>query len=118
MKRILLILFMLILPLQASWAAVVSYSQHEAFGNHTERCAHAASVASDLSESGSERDAGPSIPHGDCTLCHLGHCGIANGEVEPLGLADKSLSAPVSASPKISAFSIPPDRPKWLLLHA
>jgi hypothetical protein len=117
MKRFFLILFVLMLPLQASWAAVVPYSQHESFGYHAERCSHAASVASDPSESRSDGGSDPSTPHGDCTLCHLGHCGVANGDVRPLALTAASLRAPSSADPNLSAFSIPPDRPKWPL-HA
>ena len=119
MKRFFLILFMLVLPFQSSWAAVVSYSQHEALANHThtEGCAHRVGVVSNLSESRSDGDSGPSTLHGDCTLCHLGHCGVANGEVRPLALPTASLRTPASADPTLSAFSIPPDRPKWLL-HA
>jgi len=117
MKRILLILFMLMLPLQGSWAAALSYSQHEALGTHSERCSQASSVASDPSESRSDDGVDSSTPHGDCTLCHLGHCSIANGEVGQLALAAASLRTPASADPTLSAFSIPPDRPKWLL-HA
>ena len=117
MKRFLLILFMLMLPLQSSWAAVFSYSQHEAFGNHSERCTHATSVVPDSGESRSDEGSAPSTPHGDCTLCHLGHCGVANGEVRPLALPATSLRTAESAAPNLSAFSIPPDRPKWLL-HA
>lgn len=117
MKRILLILFMLMLPLQGSWAAALSYSQHEAFGTHSERCAHTASVAADPSESRSDDGGGSSTPHGDCTLCHLGHCSIANGEVRPLPLAAASVRTAAIVAPTLSAFSTPPDRPKWLL-HA
>jgi hypothetical protein len=117
MKRFLLILFVLMLPLQASWAVVVPYSQHESFGYHSERCSHAVSDVTDPSESRSDDGSAPSSPHGDCTLCHLGHCGVANGEIRPLVLTASSLRTPASADPNLSAFSIPPDRPKWLL-HA
>lgn len=115
MKRFLLILFVLMLPLQASWAAVVSYSQHESFGHYSERCSHAASGVSDSSEPRSDEGSAPSTSHGDCSLCHLGHCGVANGEVRPLALSAASLRAPASTDPNLSAFSIPPDRPNWLL---
>ncbi len=115
MKRFLLILFMLVLPLQSSWAAAVSYSQHEVFGNQTEPCAHAVSAASDLHESRNDDGVTSSTAHGDCALCHLGHCSIMNSEAKSLGLATASLPASASVAPNLSAFSIPPDRPKWLL---
>jgi len=116
MKRLLLILCMLMLPLQGAWAAVLSYSQHDMLGNHSGRCAHAVkSVSVDNESRSDEREA--STPHGDCAFCHLGHCSITNSEVSPSALSAVSPHATESGEPNFSAFSIPPDRPKWPL-HA
>ena len=41
MKRFLLILFMLLMPLQSSWAAVMAYGQHAGVGESTEHCCQA-----------------------------------------------------------------------------
>ena len=116
MKRLLLILYMLMLPLQVSWAAALPYSQHDLFGNHSERCAHAVKSASVGSES-RNNEQGTASPHGDCAFCHLGHCTITNGGVSLSALSAVSSQAAAPVKPDFSAFSIPPDRPKWPL-HA
>ena len=116
MKRLLLILCMLMLPLQGSWAAGLSYTQHGMFGNHSERCAHSLKSASVGNESQSDEQGTPT-PHGDCAFCHLGHCNITNSEVSPSALSAVSPHATEPGEPNFSAFSIPPDRPKWPL-HA
>lgn len=116
MKRFLLILFMLLMPLQSSWAAVMSYGQHAGGGDSTEHCRQAIKV---LDQVESTRDDGStqSVQHGDCTFCELGHCGIAGSDATLLSMVASSLIASSLVGPKPSPFAVPPDRPQWSL-HA
>ena len=41
MKRFLLILLVLLMPLQSSWAAVMAYGQHVGVGESTDHCRQA-----------------------------------------------------------------------------
>ncbi len=116
MKRFLLILFMLLMPLQSSWAAVMSYGQHAGVGESTEHCRQAVK-ALDQVESTSDDGSAQSVQHGDCTFCELGHCGIASGDATSLSMAAPSLIASSLNGPKPSPFAAPPDRPQWSL-HA
>lgn len=67
MKRFALILLLLVVPLEASWAVVAPWCQHEQgqaaqhFGHHEHE--HQAS------DHGSDSDTGK--PHGDCGFCHF-----------------------------------------------
>ena len=116
MKRFLLILFMLLMPLQSSWAAVMSYGQHVEGVESTEHCCQAIK-ALDQVESASDDGGVQSVQHGDCTLCELGHCGIAGSDATSLPMVAPSLIASSFDGPKPSPFAAPPERPKWSL-HA
>jgi hypothetical protein len=114
MRRLLIILMMIVLPFQLSWAAAATYCQHESspvvthYGHH---------VHKHLATSGDAKsDSSPSklLSDDDCTVCHLGGVGI--------------VSMPSFAFPATSATSetargiVPlltstrpdrPERPKW-----
>ena len=115
MKRFSLILFILLMPLQSSWAAVMSYGQHAGVGESTEHCRQAVK-ALDQVESTSDDGSAQSVQHGDCTFCELGHCGIASGDAMSLPMAAPTLIASSLDRPKLSPFAAPPDRPQWSLL--
>lgn len=110
-RRFFFIILMLILPLQASWAAAGAYCQHEQdsaaqhFGHH----AHKHSAADKDKKSGA-----PSASfHADCASCHLGCAGIVTAS------PDVPSSAPtfLASSPEInflpSVVLQGPERPKW-----
>lgn len=114
MKRLALLLVLIVLPLQATWAAVSAYCTHENgvssqhFGHHFHK--HRAS-ASDLS--GGDPSRGNSGPDNDCGFCHLN-----------LKLAHSTLSMPqADVDPQLDGCSrldlyssfVPqgPERPKW-----
>jgi hypothetical protein len=73
MRRLLLVLLMLILPTQWTWAAAASYCQHESGSSHSQHLGHhehrhtelktdqAAADAQDLQQAGE---------HADCPSCH------------------------------------------------
>lgn len=72
MRRLVVVLLMLLLPLQATWGMAASYCQHEQeanighFGHHTHQ--HKAN-AGNLEKAKSSASVGVD---GDCEVCHLG----------------------------------------------
>lgn len=111
LRRFFFIILMLILPLQASWAAVGAYCQHEQgsaaqhFGHH----AHKHQAAEKEKKSGAPL-AGF---HADCGSCHIGCAGI----VASLPDVPSSVPASLAFSPEIhflpSIVLQGPERPKW-----
>lgn len=116
MKRLLIILMFLIVPLQLSWAAAAAYCEHETnpstvhFGHHEHK--HIASTDEakiDGSKSAAAADS-------DCTSCHLG--GIAILTMPAPSMALDLVSAPsITAGNPLLASSRPsrPERPKWVV---
>ena len=107
MKRLLMILMMVVLPFQLSWAAAAAYCQHENspvsshFGHHVHKHAiNAADAKTDKSPSKLTSD-------DDCTVCHLGGAGIASMAF---------LSLAIEATNTDQEFTVnhlqPPPRPK------
>ncbi|WP_076591340.1 cation efflux protein, CzcI family [Herminiimonas arsenitoxidans] len=115
MQRLLVILMLLIVPLQISWAAAAVYCQHEInpatvhFGHHEHK--HVASLSdekADVPKSSSASDI-------DCAFCHLG--GIAIAEIPAAILISDVVNA-TSRMPDNSVLAsiLPPrpERPKWV----
>ena len=113
MKRLLVVVLLLTLPLHFSWALAAPYCQHESgktvhhFGHHTHQ--HQASAQAN-------GDAGhaPLIVHADCSICHL--------SVPAAAVSVQSVSF---VAPGSLAFADPPDalpsiflerleRPNWV----
>lgn len=118
MKRLVLILIMLIVPLQSVWAAVSAYCAHEAdaatghFGHHSHQ--HGALKAD--AESDQDSSAGKVIDKdkdNDCGLCHLGHGSFLNTQTR-LGLVDANAS-PILSTQRLGLSDITarPERPNW-----
>ena len=104
-----------------SWAAVMAYGQDGAWKPAVEtRSVHCVDVEGDQDvvshkADGSSSDHDVSAQHGDCSLCHLQHCGIVDGSARPLVFA-ASLAHDFAPPLRIpSPFAAPPERPKWLL---
>ncbi len=99
MRRLLLIFLLLMLPLQTVWAATDAY------------CADCI-VATD-----SDPDTS-TAPHGDCTLCHLGHSVVTGAMLcLPLPRASQpALTTPARLKP--GGLAARPERPKWLASQA
>lgn len=72
MTRLLLIVLMLVLPVQWSWAAAASVCAHEKttesvhFGHHE----HAHQGAAAVGEAGDDAQTGSLAAHPDCGVCH------------------------------------------------
>ena len=110
-KRFFFVLLMLILPLQAVWAAASAYCQHEqgAATQHLGHHPHPHQNA-DKDKSGG----GPQASfHADCAFCHLGGVGVVTSSLD----TPSSASASPAVSPEISflpsIFLEGPERPKW-----
>lgn len=113
MKRLLLLFLLALFPLQASWAAVAAYCQHEEgqaaehFGHHDHK--HEASNA-DKSEPLGKAFAGLDL---DCASCLGGHIKPLMAEAVSL----PTLSAPPPALPRslpyLSIAADLPEKPNW-----
>lgn len=110
-RRLFVILLMIVLPVQFTWAASSGYCGHESgiaakhFGHHEHK--HAGQVDSKESKA-------TSLSHADCEMCHFGS-GIPSMEV--LLAADLVPNQDVFAEPLEHASHIPslperPDRPR------
>lgn len=113
MKRLLLICLLALLPLQASWAAVTVYCQHEAglaaehFGHHDHK--HGAS-------SPDQNDPSGKVLNGldpDCASCHAERIQPLLPEIVSL----PTLSAPAPtltrSLPYLSITASLPEKPNW-----
>ncbi len=114
MRRLLVILMMVVLPFQLSWAAAATYCQHESspvashYGHH---------VHKHLAKSGDAKsDISPSklLSDDDCPVCHLGGVGIVSmpsfsfpADIAKLDTARSSVPLLTSTRPDR------PERPKW-----
>lgn len=111
LKRLFFILLMLIVPLQATWAAASAYCQHEQ-GAATQHVGHHAHQhqAADKDKSGGAPQAGF---HADCAFCHLGCVGVvaSSPDTPSITAASPAVSPEISFLPSI--FLEGPERPKW-----
>jgi hypothetical protein len=115
MRRLLLILMLLILPLQAGWAAAAVYCQHESspkvqhLGHHE----HQHSASNDDSKSGQSKSS--PVVDNDCAFCHLAGIGVLPlpapvVQFDVLQVTTESPSDPLLASIRLER----PERPKWV----
>ncbi len=113
MRRLCLILMLLVLPLQVSWAAVSSYCKHESgtaaqhFGHHYHQ--HKIKAADKTSA-----DA-PIQVDMDCTFCFASAFGMITVQ-STTASADVPQAAPAFAKTVFLASIRPdrPERPKWM----
>ena len=112
MKKLLLLLIVLLVPYQATWAAASAYCEHEHgaaahhFGHHTHQH-HAGNAGSSSTDSSGTL-------HGDCGYCHLGGaCAVTVGvDLAPTPSSVSVAISPPDSSPP-SALLERPERPKW-----
>lgn len=120
MRRFVALLLLVLLPLQAIWAAAAPYCQHEAqaashhIGHHQPEHAHAPAVdATDSHGTASDQDGNAaSSTHTDCHTCHGGM--VLAHEVRPLQVM---LAATQPVPTSVHGLPAPPaerpDRPSW-----
>jgi len=127
MRRIVALLLLVLLPLQAIWAAAAPYCQHEDevashhIGHHLPEHPHAAPTASDAADGpdahGSPDDLADEAgsTHGHCHVCHggtvLAHevrlVQVLATSAPPVPALPQGLPAPPGARP---------ERPQWPVL--
>ena len=114
MRRWLILVFALVLPLQFAWASASAYCQHESgeqqsqhFGHHFHAHKGEAKKAAD----------NKFTADADCGSCHAS-CSVAIAALPSAhAVAAASPAAKVAASPPFSsALARAPDRPQWLRL--
>lgn len=123
MRRWLLILFIAILPLQFSWAAVASYCTHEEppaqsqhFGHH-DHAAHSHGAKADDADAKAKTDGGSSTAAKvDCSHCH-GGCAVTFNL--PAGLVPHAVEHTLPTlgdAPCAEHVPAQPERPQWARL--
>ena len=112
MKRLLLVLTMLMLPLQFTWAAVNVYCQHETgaaaqhFGHHEHK--HQAEGA----DSADAKALGGGID-GDCAACHASCAAALTGIAAVPLMATTFVDHPWYPGVLASPPTVQPERPNW-----
>ena len=120
MRRFVALLLLVLLPLQAIWAAAAPYFQHEAegashhIGHHQPEHAHAPAV--DATDShGTPGDPGGDAASGTHTDCHVCHGGTALAHEVRLSQVVQTTTLPVPTL--VAGLPAPPaerpDRPSW-----
>ena len=110
MKRLLLVLTLLMLPLQFTWAAVNVYCQHETgaaaqhYGHHDHK--HTQPAGKD--------DGTPGKVHTDCGDCHLAHSCAAVPAVSMPAFVCDGMAVDLQPVIPLSDFPDGPERPKWM----
>lgn len=122
MRRFVALLLLVLLPLQAIWAAAAPYCQHEAeaashhIGHHQPEHAHAPAVdaadATDVHGNPGDQAGDAASTHSDCHTCHGGT--VLAHEVRPLQVM---LATTQPAPAAVHGLPAPPterpDRPSW-----
>ena len=117
-KKLLLLLLLAVLPIQASWAMAAVYCQHEAskashYGHHGHE--HQAQPDDDGDGDGDGAGAGKSKPsqHGDCEVCHHAlQASVPAGEAVLAPTPAAAYAAP-GALHYHSFIADGPPRPNW-----
>lgn len=98
MQRIVLVLLLMLLPVQWTWAAAASICRHETsvhanhFGHHEHRHDHTTSVSSASDAAADEGVQTESGVHADCATCHAAVPGLMMPPAVVMGV-----QAPLSA---------------------
>lgn len=114
MKRMFLILMLVALPLQMTWAAMAAYCSHEvgASARHLGHHVHTHTTSPD--DSSPDPASGSGKAHADCHFCQLTGHGVIQSVVTALPFGESTLVQAGFVSHRYSSF-IPegPDRPRW-----
>jgi hypothetical protein len=113
MKRLLLLFLLTLLPLQASWAVVATYCQHEKevttrhFGHHSHE-------HEDRHAQAEEQQKDSSIKfHTDCLTCHGLAAAMGTPQTAALPIEPLSLDS-ISSESYLKSISSPrPEKPQW-----
>lgn len=113
MRSWLVVLLLVLMPLQFSWAAVGAFCQHERGSDASHAGHHAHEHRSQSDSDGATSQTAASVADADCGTCHAG-CSIAAPDVQAsVGTtASASWALGRSAQPRSAPFDVP-ERPQW-----
>lgn len=116
MRRFLIWFLILFLPLQASWAAVTGYCQHES-GLAAEHLGH---HEHEHDSSLTEKTTGKTTPlnpsgatDSDCSFCNANLTAIPSSGAQRLPAPALAALPAKPPPPALTAFGVPPERPDW-----
>ncbi len=119
MRRLFILLFAIVLPLQFTWASAAAYCGHEAEAAAAASGGHFGHHAHEHKREGkgdgeTKSKAGAKLPDADCAVCHFaGSSGFLPDAAQPSGCDFAMLRY---RSPTVDYGSVPaptPDRPQW-----
>ncbi len=118
MRHALAVLLLVLLPLQAIWAACAPYCQHEqgAAALHPGHHAHEHEASGPDGDTASLTDSLPGMDDRDCHACH-GACAALVPAIAPAAAAFAGPEPGADARPALPAPPLfRPERPKWRAL--
>ncbi len=114
MKRLVIILMLMLFPLQATWAAIGAYCQHEKdvasqhFGHHAHQ--HKADEGKSKKGSLPKLDA-------DCAFCYVSGAAHFVSSIHYIPIDALSMAPPRAGSDALpSSLHERPERPKWVAI--
>lgn len=129
MRRFLILLFAILLPLQFAWAGAAAYCHHESaqqdngagtasanwhFGHHSH--SHQGQVGQHGGTDSKDGKGNLKVPDLDCAVCHFASAQLVLPDLAP---AASRFGVPISyrtlAASYLSAPGATPDRPQWFL---
>ncbi len=129
MRRFLILLFAIMLPLQFAWAGAAAYCHHESapqdntiaaasdnwhFGHHSH--AHQGKVSQHGSTDSKDGKGNIKLPDLDCAVCHFASAQLVLPDLGATALHHGvAISYRALAASYLSAPGAPPDRPQWSL---
>lgn len=113
MRRWFAILLLVLLPLQAIWAAAAPYCEHEQAQAASKHLGHHEHEHQEVDVGEDEAPSKPGAAHTDCHVCH----GSATAPVIGDAMASPQFSATHFSISEATALTAPPltrpERPKW-----
>lgn len=114
MKRLIVLLFALLLPVQFAWAGAAAYCGHETTPAQTRHFGHHEHVHSASSESSTS---GKLAIDADCGSCHASGSSLLTDALVTAAVEPSSTAAvPYPLRPLPTTLARVPDRPQWLRL--
>ena len=113
MRSWLVVLLLVLMPLQFSWAAMGAFCQHERGSDASHAGHHAHEHRSQSDSDGATSQTSASVADADCGTCHAG-CSIAAPDAQAgMGaMASASWASLRAVQPRSAPFDVP-ERPQW-----
>lgn len=114
MRRILILLLALLLPLQLAWAGAAAYCGHEKGAASSRHFGHHSHAHQERTAAGHADGEGAKLPDLDCAMCHFaGSHGLVPATDWSAAPGVATLQYHPLATTWRSALARAPDRPQW-----